>query len=120
MPTPNRQRQAEIAARLTALKALQEKVQTEGKLKPWLARHGLDRGLPAVDPGAHRAGLGDGLESALRERLSALGSRWNGARLRRPAPPPAGVLRRPAAAIANNPTPPPRLSDLLRLGERRA
>jgi chromosome segregation protein len=35
-------RQADLNARLQALRALQEKVQTEGKLKPWLARHGLD------------------------------------------------------------------------------
>jgi chromosome segregation protein len=35
-------RLADLGARLDALRALQEKVQTEGKLKPWLARHGLD------------------------------------------------------------------------------
>jgi chromosome segregation protein len=35
-------RQAALSARLEALKALQEKVRTDGKLKPWLARHGLD------------------------------------------------------------------------------
>ncbi|WP_163893421.1 hypothetical protein, partial [Proteus mirabilis] len=34
--------QSALTARLDALKALQEKVQTEGKLKPWLAKHGLD------------------------------------------------------------------------------
>jgi chromosome segregation protein len=36
-------RQSELSARLDALKALQEKVQVEDKLKPWLERHGLDR-----------------------------------------------------------------------------
>jgi chromosome segregation protein len=35
-------RLADLSARLEALRALQEKVQTEGKLKPWLAKHGLD------------------------------------------------------------------------------
>ncbi len=33
-------RQAELAARMEALKALQEKVKTDGKLQPWLAQHG--------------------------------------------------------------------------------
>jgi len=65
-------RQAEVAARLQALSALQEKVQTEGKLPPWLAAHGLD-GLSAlwqhieVEPDWENA-----LEAALRERLAAL------------------------------------------------
>ena len=55
----------------SALKALQEKVQTHGKLRPWLARHRLD-GAPAlwtrlqVEPGWEQA-----LEAALRERLGA-------------------------------------------------
>ena len=40
-------RHSDISARLQALRALQEKVQTEGKLKPWLAKHGLD-GLPGL------------------------------------------------------------------------
>ncbi len=65
-------RQAELVARLEALKALQEKVQTDGKLKPWLERHGLSSlaGLWTrlhVEPGWESA-----LESALRERLHAL------------------------------------------------
>jgi chromosome segregation protein len=33
---------ADLSARMEALKALQEKVRTDGKLKPWLAKHGLD------------------------------------------------------------------------------
>ncbi len=65
-------RQADLSARLEALKALQEKVRTDGKLKPWLAQHGLDslQGLWSrihVEPGWENA-----LEAALRERLSAL------------------------------------------------
>ncbi|HXE21659.1 MAG TPA: AAA family ATPase, partial [Rhodoferax sp.] len=35
-------KQADLSARLEALRALQEKVKTDGKLKPWLAKHGLD------------------------------------------------------------------------------
>ncbi len=65
-------RQSELAARLEALTALQEQVQTDGKLTPWLARHGLDH-LPAlwrsiqIEPGWESA-----LEGVLRERLGAL------------------------------------------------
>lgn len=65
-------RQAELAARMEALKALQEKVKTDGKLQPWLAKHGLDglQGLwtrIAVENGWENA-----LEAALRERMGAL------------------------------------------------
>ena len=65
-------RRADLSARLEALKALQEKVRTDGKLKPWLARHGLDhlQGLWSrlhIEPGWENA-----LEAALRERLGAL------------------------------------------------
>lgn len=65
-------RQAELAARMEALKALQEKVKTDGKLQLWLAKHGLDglQGLwtrIAVEPGWENA-----LEAALRERMGAL------------------------------------------------
>jgi chromosome segregation protein len=63
---------ADLSARLEALRALQEKVQTEGKLKPWLAKHGLD-GLPGLWTRVHiEAGWEVALESALRERLNAL------------------------------------------------
>ena len=65
-------RQAEVSARLEALKALQEKVKTDGKLQPWLARHGLEslQGLWRrinIEQGWENA-----LEAALRERLGAL------------------------------------------------
>ena len=65
-------RLTELSARSGALRALQEKLRTDGKLHPWLVRHGLD-GLQAlwnrlqVQPGWETA-----LEAALRERLSAL------------------------------------------------
>ena len=63
---------ADLSARLKALRALQEKVRTDGKLMPWLARHGLQsqQGLWSrlqIEPGWENA-----LEAALRERLGAL------------------------------------------------
>jgi chromosome segregation protein len=65
-------KQAEFAARLEALKALQEKVKTDGKLQPWLQQHGLD-GLQGLWSKLHiEAGWENALEAALRERLSAL------------------------------------------------
>jgi chromosome segregation protein len=65
-------RLADIGARLEALRALQEKVQTEGKLKPWLERHGL-AGLPGLWKQVHiETGWETALEAALRERLNAL------------------------------------------------
>ncbi|RCX07289.1 chromosome segregation protein SMC [Extensimonas vulgaris] len=64
--------QATLAARLAALQAVQEKVQSGGKLRPWLTRHGLD-GLPALWQRLHIAsGWESALEAALRERLGAL------------------------------------------------
>lgn len=65
-------RLSEINARLQALRALQDKLRTEGRLQPWLQKHGLEslQGLwtrIAVEPGWESA-----LEAALRERLGAL------------------------------------------------
>ncbi len=63
--------QADLSARSQALLALQAKVQTNEKLKPWLATHGLD-GLQALWQRIHvQAGWENALEAALRERLSA-------------------------------------------------
>ena len=65
-------RQADLGARSEALKALQEKVRTDGKLAPWLARHGLD-GLQGIWSRLHiQQGWENALEAALRERLGAL------------------------------------------------
>ena len=65
-------RQADLSARLEALKALQEKVRTDGKLKPWLAKHGLDS-LQGLWSRIHvETGWENALEAALRERLGAL------------------------------------------------
>ncbi|MFY8055389.1 MAG: chromosome segregation protein SMC, partial [Limnohabitans sp.] len=64
-------KQADISARLEALKALQEKVQTDDKLKPWLAKHGLD-GLQALWSRIHiETGWENALEAALRERMAS-------------------------------------------------
>ncbi len=65
-------RRADLSARMEALKALQEKVKTDGKLKPWLARHGLDS-LQGLWSRIHiEQGWENALEAALRERLGAL------------------------------------------------
>ena len=63
---------AQLEARLAALRQLQERVQSQGKVQPWLKKHGLDS-LPRlwqklqVEPGWETA-----LESVLRERATAL------------------------------------------------
>ncbi|MDQ2823461.1 MAG: chromosome segregation protein SMC [Pseudomonadota bacterium] len=63
---------AQLEARLNALKQLQDRVHTKGKVQPWLQKHELD-GLPRlwqkmqVEPGWETA-----LEAVLRERTGAL------------------------------------------------
>ena len=65
-------KQAALSARMEALKALQEKVKTDGKLQPWLAKHGLDS-LQGLWSRIHiETGWENALEAALRERLGAL------------------------------------------------
>jgi len=65
-------RQADLAARMEALKALQEKVKVSGKLQPWLERHGLE-GLQGLWTRLHiEPGWENALEAALRERMGAL------------------------------------------------
>ena len=65
-------RRADLSARMEALKALQEKVKTDGKLKPWLDKHGLG-GLQGLWSRIHiEQGWENALEAALRERLGAL------------------------------------------------
>lgn len=65
-------RQAELSARLDALKALQDKVVTDGTLQPWLAKHGLDH-LQGLWTRIHiEQGWESALEAALRERMGAL------------------------------------------------
>jgi chromosome segregation protein len=113
-------RHADLGARLEALKALQEKVQVEDKLKPWLAKHGLEslQGLwrrVRIEPGWEAA-----LEAALRERLGSLEiGRLDTVRAFAADAPPARLafFTTPPA-----PTPPahrtlPRLAELLHLGD---
>lgn len=113
-------RLSELSARLEALRALQEKVQTEGKLKPWLARHGLD-GLQGLWSRVHiESGWENALESALRERLAALEvGRVETVRAFEQDAPPAKLAfyTLPASGIQNTHHTLPRLSDLLRLND---
>jgi chromosome segregation protein len=112
--------QAQLSARLQALRALQEKVQTEGKLKPWLAKHGLD-GLPGLWTRIHiEAGWETALESALRERINALevGRVETVRAFALDAPPAKLAFYTPPAAHAPSAEHKlPRLADLLRLNE---
>jgi len=114
-------KQSELAAKLEALRALQEKVQTEGKLKPWLAKHGLDS-LQGLWTRVHiETGWENALESALRERLSALEvGRVETVRAFENDAPPAKLAfySLPQAGIQNTHHTLPRLSDLLRLNDQ--
>lgn len=119
-------KQADLSARMEALKALQEKVKTDGKLKPWLAKHGLD-GLQGLWSRIHiEQGWENALEAALRERLGALevsrldmvrgfagtdGRDTPPAKLSFYSPPSAAA---PAKASSTNLKP---LADFLRLGD---
>jgi chromosome segregation protein len=113
-------KQADLSARLDALRALQEKVQIEGKLKPWLAKHGLD-GLRGLWTQIHiESGWEPALEAALRERLNALEvGRLETVHAFAGDAPPARLAfyTKPVAAIANTHQALARLSDLLRLGD---
>jgi len=63
---------AQLEARLSALKQLQESVQTQGKVQPWLEKHELAN-LPRLWQKLHiDTGWETALESVLRERMSAL------------------------------------------------
>ncbi|WP_428852980.1 chromosome segregation protein SMC [Imbroritus primus] len=63
---------ASLEARLTALRQLQESVQTDGKIQPWLDKHGLGE-LPRLWKKLQiEAGWESALEAVLRERLAAL------------------------------------------------
>jgi chromosome segregation protein len=113
-------RQADLSARMEALKALQEKVKTDGKLQPWLAKHGLAE-LQGLWTKIHiEQGWENALEAALRERMGALevsrldmvksfGADAPPAKLAFYSPPAAGVPEK-AATLS-------RLSDLLRVND---
>ncbi len=98
---------ATTTARLQALRALQDKVMTEGRLQPWLQRHGLAQlaGLWTrihVEPGWEHA-----LEAALRERLGALEVRSLESTSGFAADPPPAKLAFFAAPAAGAASPPP-------------
>jgi chromosome segregation protein len=110
----------ELSARLEALRALQLRVQTEGKLKPWLARHGLDALQGLWTRIQIESGWETALESALRERLNALEvGRIETVRAFAADAPPAKLAfyTPPLAAIRNTHQTLSRLSDLLKLGD---
>jgi len=113
-------RQADLSARLEALKALQEKVKTDGKLQPWLARHGLGH-LQGLWTHIHiEQGWENALEGALRERLAALEvSRLELVRAFASDAPPAKLafFSPPLAAAAQPASAMPRLADLLRIND---
>jgi chromosome segregation protein len=113
-------RQADYSARLDALKTLQEKVKTDGKLQPWLAKHGLDH-LQGLWSRLHiEQGWENALEGALRERLGALEvSRLDMVRAFAVDAPPAKLAfySPPAAAAPESAGGLPRLSDLLRVND---
>ena len=111
---------ADLSARLQALQALQSKVQTNDKLKPWLASHGLD-GLQALWQRIHiQGGWENALEAALRERLSAfeISKLEMVSGFAADAPPSKLTFFAPANAALDTPTGDlQRLSDLLRLND---
>ncbi len=110
-------RQSDLSARHEALKALQEKVRTSGKLEPWLAKHGLN-GLQGLWTRLHiEAGWEAALEAALRERLGALEvGRLDTVRAFAADAPPARLAfyTPPQQAHADAHRKLPRLADLLR------
>ncbi len=113
-------RLADLSARLEALKALQDKVKTDGKLQPWLAKHGL-AGLQALWARLHvEPGWESALEAALRERMGALEvSRLEMVKAFAADAPPARLAfyTLPAAPQPAAPARWQRLSDLLRVGD---
>ena len=110
-------RHADISARLAALRALQEKVQTQDRLRPWLVRHGLES-LPALWTRLHiEPGWEPALEAALRERLNALAvGKIELVRAFAADPPPARLAfyTPPPQGAVNASHALPRLADLLR------
>ena len=112
--------QASLSARLEALRALQEKVRTDGKLLPWLRKHDLDA-MQGLWSRIHvEVGWENALESALRERLGALEvSRLDMVSAFAVDAPPAKLsfFSAPQAGAAQGAAVLPRLSDLIRVSE---
>jgi chromosome segregation protein len=113
-------RHAELGARLAALQALQEKVQVENKLKPWLAKHGLESLAGLWTRIRIESGWEAALEAALRERLGALEvGRLDSVRAFAADAPPSRLafFTAPAATHPSSHHTLPRLADLLHLGD---
>ncbi len=110
----------DIGARLEALRTLQARVQTEGKLKPWLDKHGLT-GLQGLWTQVHiESGWETALEACLRERLNALSvGRLDTVRAFAGDAPPAKLAfyALPTDSVSSVHQTLPRLTDLLRLGD---
>ena len=70
--TEQSHQQADLRARHEALSALQQKLQSNDELVPWLAKHGLDHLQPLWKSLHIEAGWEMALESILRERMGAL------------------------------------------------
>ncbi len=63
---------AQIEARISALRQLQERVESQAKVQPWLARHGLDSLARLYQKLRIDSGWETAIESVLRERVNAL------------------------------------------------
>ncbi len=113
-------KQADFSARLDALRALQDKVKTDGKLQPWLAKHGLAE-LQGVWTKIHiEQGWENALEAALRERMGALEvSRLEMVSAFSADAPPAKLsfYSPPSASVSEKNGALSRLSDLLRVND---
>ena len=113
-------RQADVSARLDALKALQERVKTDGKLQPWLSKHGLDHLQGLWSRIQVEAGWENAVEAALRDRLGALEvSRLEMVQAFASDAPPSKLsfFSAPAAGVAPAKGALPRLADLVRVND---
>jgi chromosome segregation protein len=108
---------AQLEARLNALRQLQERVQTQGKVTPWLQKHELES-LPRLWQKLNiEAGWEQALESVLRERTSALqmsNIEWAKAFFS-DAPPAKLALFAPSTAVPPAPVEAPGLKPFLNL-----
>ena len=111
---------ADLSARHEALKALQDKVKTDGKLKPWLQKHGLDS-LAALWTKLHiEQGWEQALEAALRERMNSLevGKLETVRAFAQDAPPAKlAFYTAPQASVPEKAGALPKLLDLLRVND---
>jgi len=65
-------RLAQVDARITALRQLQERVESQARVLPWLAQHGLERLGRLYQKLRIEDGWENAIESVLRERVNAL------------------------------------------------